>query len=214
MVLNDITNHAPPTRTNSTTSVHIRLPVEFAPKGTRVNDHRSLLQRRAEGDTNVDLWVDGHLYPSDPMHSYHPTFNNLSTFLQFVGRGETGLLGYCKRLSMHANDNLQWWIHQCQGLQQHIMSQQNNLASLESEVATLKEEMEKKDANISKLGNIITQLKRTPLGARQRKRPFASVEALAHRGGARKRRVMATRYLTVFTCFSYRVYLLGVSKSI
>ena len=103
MVLSNITN-IPTSSHRQTCSARVSLLEEYAP--TKHTDPQNLSEHRAAGQKNVDLWVDGRLYPNDPVAHYHPTFHNLSTFLQFVGRGENGLLGYYKRLSTHESERL------------------------------------------------------------------------------------------------------------
>ena len=167
---------------------------EFAPsKRNGQDDSESTSRRRAAGQTNVDLWVDGRLYPKDPAVQYHPTFHNLSTFLQYVGRGEQGLLGYCKRLSMNETNTFQCLMHQYQTLYSNHYHIQQRLLESEKEEEVLKNVIKEKDTKLSKLENTIALLEETPLGARERKRCLSSIETLAPKGGARKRRVMATR---------------------
>jgi hypothetical protein len=192
MELNDITNL--PSRSSRTTSIHVRVLKEFAPSRLNsLDDSESKSRHRAAGHTNVDLWVDGCLYPNDPAVQFHPTFHNLSSFLQYVGRGEQGLLGYCKRLSMNDSHRLQCLTQQYQALFSHQYHLQQRLLESEKEVQVLKNAIEEKDAKTSKLEVSIAQMKETPLGARERKRGLSSIETLAPKGGARKRRVMATR---------------------
>ncbi len=107
MALSNITN-IPTTSHRRMSSVRVSLLEEYVPtKHTDPKDPQTLSGHRAAGQKHVDLWVDGRLYPNDPTAHYHPIFHNLSTFLQFVGRGEHGLLGYCKILSTHESGKLQ-----------------------------------------------------------------------------------------------------------
>lgn len=192
MALNDITNIPNASRSPRTTSVHVRVLKEFGPsKRNAQDDSESASQRRAAGHTNVDLWVEGRLYPTDPALLLHPTFHNLSTFLQYVGRGEQGLLGYCKRLSLNDSNRLQCLWHQYQTLYSSHNHLQQRVLVFENEEQVLKNEIKEKDAKVSKLENTIALFKE--LGARERKRSLSSIETLAPTGGARKRRVMATR---------------------
>lgn len=55
-------------------------------------------EKRKAGATNLDLWLDGSLYPADAVTQRPPTFHSLPDFLEFVGEGERGLLGYVKNL--------------------------------------------------------------------------------------------------------------------
>ena len=177
-------------------SVRVSLLEEYAPsKHTDSNDLQTLSDRRAAGQKHVDLWVDGRLYPNDPAVHYHPIFHNLSTFLQFLGRGEHGLLGYCKRLSTHESVKLQELYKHLHGMNSTIHHYQHKLDASEQLVGELKEVLLKKDAEVSKLRDNITNLKATPFGSRERKRGLSSIETLAPRSGALKRRVTATRYV-------------------
>lgn len=211
MELNDITNLPSMARSSrpETESVHIRLPKEFAP--SKRNDLHTTQQRRSAGHTNVDLWVDGCLYPNDPLGNVYPTFNTLPTFLQYVGRGEQGLLGYCKRLSTIGAHSVQWWMHQHQVLLHNIATLQQRIIHLEKEAQTLQQHVEDKDGEFEKLQDTISRLKETPLGARERKRRFSAIETLAPKGGARKRRVSATRYILEYpivfsTCMKWLLW--------
>ena len=53
---------------------------------------------RARGATNIDLWTDGSIYPSNPESSKRPSFRSVSDLLQFVGDSRNGLLGYVQSL--------------------------------------------------------------------------------------------------------------------
>jgi len=46
------------------------------------------------GDYNLDLWLDGSIYPMDPSTGKRPRFYDVKSMLEFVGDGENGLLGY------------------------------------------------------------------------------------------------------------------------
>ena len=56
--------------------------------------------RRAAGDTNIDLWTDGSIYPVDPDSGKPPPFRTLKECLQFICHGELGLHGYTCRLEL------------------------------------------------------------------------------------------------------------------
>ena len=51
------------------------------------------------GDTNIDLWLDGSIYPTDPSTGMPPPFRILKAFLEFVCHGQTCLLGYVEKLA-------------------------------------------------------------------------------------------------------------------
>ena len=194
MELNDITNTPLSLRSSRTTSVHVRLPTEYAPCLRNVaEDEDSRNGRRAAGHTNIDLWVDGRLYPKDPNVQFPPTFYNLNSFLQYVGRGEKGLLGYCKRLSSNTTDAFDVILRQYQILYADRSCLQQQMLELQKEDEALKCTIKEKDLHLSKLASTIAHMKDTPLGVRLRKRNISSIESLAPKGGALKRRVMATR---------------------
>ena len=56
--------------------------------------------RRAAGDTSIDLWVDGSIYPVDPGTERPPPFRTLRDCLEFICHGEQGLYGYARRLGL------------------------------------------------------------------------------------------------------------------
>ena len=56
--------------------------------------------RRAAGDTNIDLWTDGSIYPVDPGTWRPPPFKTLRDCLEFICHGERGLYGYARRLEV------------------------------------------------------------------------------------------------------------------
>lgn len=63
--------------------------------------------RREAGHKNLDLWLDGSLYPRNPATGKHPRLNCLKDLLEFLGEGEDGLLGYVKSLEANCNNSLQ-----------------------------------------------------------------------------------------------------------
>lgn len=63
----------------------------------------SFLARRAVGENHIDLWVDGKLYPNDPASDCPPKFETIKEYLEFLCEGESGMLGYTKRLKVEGN---------------------------------------------------------------------------------------------------------------
>ena len=53
---------------------------------------------RLQGSKNIDLWVDGKLYPVDPLRKSTPPFIDVTSLLNFVRDGYAGLLGYTLNL--------------------------------------------------------------------------------------------------------------------
>ena len=73
MPLRDISNALPVPSSTRSTNVNLRLLIEFAPR--KKNDEKAsqpISVRRSRGETNVDLWLDGGLYPKDPLVGCHP----------------------------------------------------------------------------------------------------------------------------------------------
>lgn len=62
--------------------------------------------KRKAGDTNFDIWLDGSMYPVNPMTQKPPTFQDLKGLLCFVGDGANGLLGY---MSLSNGDEYAQW---------------------------------------------------------------------------------------------------------
>ena len=199
MPLRDISNDLPVPSSTRSTNVNLRLPIEFAP--TKKNDENAsqpAFVRRSRGETNVDLWLDGGLYPKDPLVGCHPTFHTLPSLIKYVGEGEHGLLGYCKRLDSNHACALAWFRQQCQVLHTHSTHLQQQLHFIEKQVKDLKEEMKARETEVTKLQVTMKHLKDTPFGMRERKRVFFSIESLASNGGACKKWIMATRYFSKF----------------
>jgi len=61
-------------------------------------DKTEFSSRRQFGQKNLDLWVDGSLYPMDPMTNKHPKFSSIKEVLEFLGDGDNGLLGYVRNV--------------------------------------------------------------------------------------------------------------------
>lgn len=59
---------------------------------------------RMEGKKHIDLWVDGSIYPRDPLNGRYPAFTSVHDLIRFVGDGANGLLGYCLRLSHYQGE--------------------------------------------------------------------------------------------------------------
>ena len=81
------------------------LDLKYAPvfkRGSRImegqNPKTCFPIKRKAGDTNIDLWLDGSIYPADPSTGMPPPFRTLKSFLEFVCHGQAGLLGYVEKL--------------------------------------------------------------------------------------------------------------------
>ena len=81
MSLCDISNESVVPSSSRSTNVNLCLPIKFSP--TKKNDENASQPasvRRSRGETNVDLWVDGGLYPKDLLVAdvpYTPKLNQI-----------------------------------------------------------------------------------------------------------------------------------------
>lgn len=89
---------------NAATDLPYKIQVSLNPKyrslivrGRLIHEQtsRSMFpEKRKAGDSNLDLWLDGRIYPVDPSTGKRPRFHDVKSILEFVGDGENGLLGY------------------------------------------------------------------------------------------------------------------------
>ena len=56
------------------------------------------IKRKAD-DTNINLWFDGSIYPTDSFIGMPPPLRTLKAFLEFVCHGQACLLGYVEKLA-------------------------------------------------------------------------------------------------------------------
>ena len=54
-------------------------------------------EKRKTGETNLDLWLDGSIYPADSSGK-RPKFTDVRSLLEFIGEGEKRLLSYTSSL--------------------------------------------------------------------------------------------------------------------
>jgi predicted nucleic acid-binding Zn-ribbon protein len=140
MALQDVANRG----RGSGYTASVALDSKFAPivkKGVRLDQQVSRLEfpvLRASGATNMDLWLDGNLYPTDPLTRKPPQFGTLKSCLEFLCHGESGLLGYTKRL-VSTNDAIV-------GLEQELEKARTDCirekVGLQNSVANLKSELD------------------------------------------------------------------------
>ena len=98
------------------------------------------LQRRM-GAKNVDLWVQGSIYPRDPLSQLPPQFSGLTSFLKYVCEGTNGLWGYLCRLENQP--------------QQIYMHMPRMLHRKDSEIVSLKVERDRKATECQGLQDVI-----------------------------------------------------------
>lgn len=90
--LHDITNKPKRHRLNAD------LEQEYASVRVGTSNPNAADQLRGIGCKAINLWAEGHIYPSDPLTNAPPPFRNVTELLRFVGDGKGGLFGYCSRL--------------------------------------------------------------------------------------------------------------------
>ena len=81
-----------------------------------------------------------------------------------------------------------------QSLYTNFDDTQSSLQFAQNHILQLEDQAKAKETQLEKLKDTISRMKCTPMEAREHKRPFTNIQALAMGGGARKRRVLATRY--------------------
>lgn len=140
MALSDVTN------TCSSYIPQIKLPSKCAPlirRGKSLDTQASRSSfplRRARGESNIDLWVDGRIWPIDPRTEEPPSFRSTKDYLEFLCEGENGMLGYTKRLKTGGSvqelesrvSTLQGLVAEYEGQIQHL---RNLCMRLESEAS-------------------------------------------------------------------------------
>ena len=93
---------------------------------------------RDSGATNIDLWLDGNLYPIDPVTGKPPQFHRVKSYLEFLCHGESGLLGYSRHLVSTCDS--------VKGLEQQLEETQadalRKTVDLQNSIALLKQELD------------------------------------------------------------------------
>ena len=209
--------HQDITNTTRKFCLHVDLEAAYATlRSSRVSQNAPLAlhQLRMQGHKAIDLWTDGSLYPMDPLSGAPPMFRNITMLLRFVGDGYNGLLGYCIRLHSLILDVTRKTIEAESSLHQLQHKFTEEMKTLNQKVADLTKQLDsqRKESNerfnsflritdnyvnlqhsTRNMRRRIDHLTHLPLGFQARKRKRQSVELLASRSGARKRRLRATR---------------------
>ena len=126
----------------------------------------SFAAKRAAGDTNIDLWVDGRLYPVDPATQMPPTFRSTKEYLEFLCNSEQGMLGYTKRLKAGED---------AQAMERMILTLQSKVTGYEAEIQQLRVLSERLEVLTS---NMTTATNEDAIG---RQKLCSDVEALEAR---------------------------------
>lgn len=171
-----------------TYNLHIELEREYEPLSKRnKTNYLSTTSKemfRMQGKKNIDLWIDGRLYPKDPFRNSTPPFKDITSLLNFAGDGHNGLLGYTEHLEAASNalrlerdlfekENiyLKKTMDQCV---QRISSDKETILGLEKQ----KEEL---------------RFKQTALGLRKREKKLQKYEQMKLGGGGIKKRIHAIK---------------------
>ena len=97
---------------SSSSKFHINIKIDPEYATTRsvtqkvLRDVEEASRLRLEGKKHIDLWVDGSIYPKDPLKGRYTAFASVHDLIRFVGDGANGLLGYCLRLSREVEMNI------------------------------------------------------------------------------------------------------------
>ena len=219
MALQDITN-AP-----SKFRLHVDIDREYATlRSSRIAPNVERISHlRMQGCKALDLWTDGGMYPTDPISHQPPPFHNITTLMRFVGDGFNGLLGYCNKLcslSIHEAGRRMELQAKYDKLQETSASE---IKELRKEIVDLVAQLAKQTSDSDKrldnhirvtenyisLQNTARNMRRRidhlthlPMGCVLRTRKRKSVEVLAKKGGALKRRVRVTRLALILECLA------------
>lgn len=167
---------------------HINLSVEqeyatyqsITKKALRNDEEAQRL--RDQGRKNIDLWVDGRLYPVDL------AFNAHSHRIQ-----ADMLMGVANQAIQGLQERIETLNHEKTTALQQMASLESKLYSCREETIRLKEERDFFERRVSFLKCQSEKLKRTPLGPRERVRGLRALDSLAQNGGGWKRRIRATK---------------------
>lgn len=132
---------------------------------------------RHQGKKHIDLWLDGNLYPIDPITKSVPPFSNSTSLLRFVGDGANGLLGYTYNIAGDKDLVM---------LENHLLKQEKSSMALA---------MEQQREKINALQKTIKELRRkeTLLGPRLRAKKLKNIESLKRGSGGCSKRIKAVR---------------------
>lgn len=170
------------THSSSKFHINIKLNPEYAT--TRSVNQRVLRDAeeanrlRMEGKKHIDLWIDGSIYPIDPLTGRYPAFASVHDLVRFVGDGANGLLGYCSRLSQCGNEHVNSLVY----LNTILINFQTQVTQLKKKIKELEESNKKLKA-----------IRKTPIGFRERIRQLKHINNLSGTCGGRKRRMKLAR---------------------
>lgn len=173
--------------------INIKLSPEYATTRSKnqrmLRDAEEANRLRMEGKKHIDLWVDGSIYPRDPLTGRYPSFVSVHDIIRFVGDGVNGLLGYCSRLSQCGNEQVNHLLY----LNTLVMNFQTQVLELQKKIETLEESNKKLKALNEESNQKLNSLKKTPIGMRERIKEQKHINKLSETCGGRKRRMKLTR---------------------
>jgi len=210
IALQDITNKQPKFR------LQVDLEAEYATLRSNRTGTKNIAPHllRLQGVKAIDLWTDGELYPMDPVSGSPPAFQNIASFLRFVGSGYDGLLGYCRRLYSLFLDEAARRRALESTLENLKVSSTTEIKELNAKVQELLDQIKEhktkmRDESRSfeqvaenyirlqytsrNLRRRIDHLAHLPMGYQVRQRKRKALDLLSKHSGARKRRMHATR---------------------
>lgn len=170
--------------------MNIKLDEEYATwrraNAKSLKDTTEANRLRTEGRKHIDLWVDGSLYPIDPLTNKYPSFYTVHDLIRFVGDGMNGLLGYCMRLCQFRDE-----------LSNQNFHLNNSLQIFQNQVSVLKKKIEVLENLNKSLENRLDRLKSTPIGLREKRKRIINISNLLQASGGKKRRMKLTKqYVT------------------
>jgi hypothetical protein len=95
--------------------------------------------KRAAGESNLDLWLDGSLYPAETSTRKKPRFSDIKSLLEFVGDGHRGMLRYTN--SLQSLESLQTRDLEVTQLRLRLDAMQTNFDALCSNVKVRETEL-------------------------------------------------------------------------
>ena len=169
--------------------INIKIDPEYATTRSvnqRVlRDAEEASRLRMEGKKHIDIWIDGSIYPRDPLNGRYPAFTSVHDLIRFVGDGADGLLGYCFRLAQCGNEHVNHLLY----LNTLLLNSQNQVTGLQNQVIELQTKINELEESHKKL----TALKKTPIGLRERIRQLKNINNLSGTCGGRKKRMKIAR---------------------
>lgn len=168
--------------------LHVELEREYEPlsKKNKPNTLSSVSKanHRLQGNKNLDLWVDGRLYPKNPLQNSTPPFKDITTLLNFVGEGYNGLLGYTHHLEASSN---------VLKLERDLLEKENNHLKQRMEQYVQKLRGQKETILVLEKQKEKLRLKQTSLGLRKRERKLRDYQQLKLKSGGIKKRIHAVK---------------------